>query len=242
MNSSFTITSNSMKRFTFEQTGDGYGPGCEQSDWINRCPEQAECFTRAGIGARSDKVFLVTLTEAYEISRSPSLVTELQARLLAREDAGAIAARMNLSAVAVIELFHDVFFGEQPHLDCTSIILNSAFSAGFGRQHHIPDFADLIKLSAYRGGSEVPEDLRWYQQTPRPLFPKKLRSLSDEDLQNASRWCALHCFVMTYKVAPKTELERLQYMAFVGVCDLDGRRRSQCLWKSERQVPISTTR
>jgi hypothetical protein len=172
----------------------------------------AECLVCAG--ANSDKVFLATLTEAYELSRAPALATVLQARLLAREDARSIATRMNVNA-AVVDLFHDVFFAVRPHLDCPSLIRHCAFSAEFHRHQHIPEFADLMKLSAYQEGPAALEDLLWYQQTPRPPLPKKLRSLTDEQVELVGRWYSIHRFVAVCKFVPKTQQQRLQYMAII---------------------------
>jgi hypothetical protein len=72
-----------------------------------------------------------------------------------------------------------------------------------------------MKLSAYREGPAALEDLLWYQQTPRPPLPKKFQSLTDEELECAGRWHSIHRFVTVNKVVPKTEQERLKYMAIV---------------------------
>ncbi len=160
----------------------------------------------------SKESFTANLAEACDLFRSNSLSTELQARLLAKENSAAIAEQMGLR-LPVIDLYHDLFYAIRPHIGCATIILHRAFSPSFHRYRHIPGFSDLLKLAAYRGGVPVLEELLWYQRTPRPSVPRNLTFLPAEDLAHLERWYSMHLFVVTHRTAPRNERECLQYAA-----------------------------
>lgn len=166
---------------------------------------QAETDSHSPLAPRSE------LVQAYELRRSNSMQTaEIQARLLAREDTATISARMDIKA-SVVELFHDLFFAIRPWLDCATLVRRTVFDERFDRRVHIPDFADLMKWSAYCHGPKALEELLWYRRVSRPEIPKKLKALSAAELAHADRWATINRLVVTLQTAPRNQRECIQY-------------------------------
>jgi hypothetical protein len=150
---------------------------------------------RRGGGWRCDPA-LAEAIALYESGDPAWRRWEAEARLLAGEGDGAVAAACGLGAECV-RWYHDLFFEVRPHLDAqvyiTTVVLGPRLHSGL----RADDAELLLKLLAYQRGPLVIGPLLRLLSGPPPAAPQRLDRLGDGALEELGGLLRLRLLVLT---------------------------------------------
>ncbi len=137
------------------------------------------------------------LAAAHEVytSAQPLRRAELEARLLARQDDDAIAAKCAL-APAAVRWYHDVFFDVRGALAADGYIYSMAIGPKIWTGLSLADQDVFLKALAYAQGPLVIDDILKYFKNPPPLIPS-LDGLDSAELKQLQRMLCIRSVILT---------------------------------------------